>query len=175
MKNMNKKLNKINSIKEHPNFKKESEKYDAFLRLAIEVNEIRNSKGWSQKELADNVGTTQKVVSKIENGDVNLGLDLLQRLARSLGSKLQFGKSILVKGAPESQVERASDAESSVVFCEAYTTGVHMTSSIDEKEMDYEGTDQWFTQHLADKGAISQQKNEHRDILINLANQEVSI
>ena len=49
------------------------------IRLANEIFQQRNRKGLSQQELARKVGTTQKIVSKIENGDMNVGFDLLSR------------------------------------------------------------------------------------------------
>lgn len=55
------------------------------VRLAVEVYEKRKIRGFSQIDLAKKIGTTQKVISNIENGDVNIGIDLLKRLVDGLG------------------------------------------------------------------------------------------
>jgi transcriptional regulator with XRE-family HTH domain len=56
------------------------------IRLAVEVYNKRKEKRMSQQELARVIFTTQKVISNIENGDVNTGLALLHRI----GENLQF-------------------------------------------------------------------------------------
>jgi len=71
---------------------------DARVKIAVEINEARVTKGWSQQKLAREVRSTQKVISKVENADTNIGIDLLVRIAGSLGLKLQVGKTILTDG-----------------------------------------------------------------------------
>ena len=44
----------------------------------------------SQRELAKKVGTTQAVISRIENMSVSPSIGLLQRIAGSLGKKLEI-------------------------------------------------------------------------------------
>ncbi len=103
MKNMNKgKKNNINLIKKKPAFVKASQEMDVLVRLAVAVNEARKLKGWSQQALAKKAGTTQKVVSRVENADMDIGLNLLQRFARSLGVELQFGRELLVRDTTSS-------------------------------------------------------------------------
>ncbi|MGI6348221.1 MAG: helix-turn-helix domain-containing protein [Patescibacteria group bacterium] len=55
------------------------------IRLGVEIYNTREKLKISQQELARKAGTTQKVISKIENGDVNIGFSLLNRIANSLG------------------------------------------------------------------------------------------
>lgn len=98
MKNLNNKKNGVDLIMTSPEFKEISREMEVLVELAIAVNERRRLKDWSQQKLAEEVGTTQAIISKIENADINIGLDLLQRLARSLGVVLQFGSAKLVKG-----------------------------------------------------------------------------
>lgn|GEM_PF-3416253 len=93
----NKKRDLISQIKKGPGFKKISEEVDALVRLAIEINEQRTAKSWTQQKLAQKAGTSQKMISKIENGEVDVGFDLLQRLARSLDVELRLGRAALVK------------------------------------------------------------------------------
>ncbi len=48
----------------------------------------RVTRGWTQTALAHRAGTTQARVSAIENGQGNLRLDTLQRVAEALGLTL---------------------------------------------------------------------------------------
>jgi transcriptional regulator with XRE-family HTH domain len=47
----------------------------------------------SQADLAKKLNTTQAVISRIENGSVNIGVDFLQKVATA------FGKTIEIKVA----------------------------------------------------------------------------
>jgi len=47
----------------------------------------------SQADLAKKLNTTQAVISRIENGSVNIGVDFLQKIATA------FGKTIEIKVA----------------------------------------------------------------------------
>ncbi|MFA6788756.1 MAG: helix-turn-helix transcriptional regulator [Arcobacteraceae bacterium] len=42
----------------------------------------------SQAELAKKLGTTQAVISRVENGSVNIGIDFLQKVANTFNKKL---------------------------------------------------------------------------------------
>jgi ribosome-binding protein aMBF1 (putative translation factor) len=44
----------------------------------------------SQAELAKKLGTTQAVISRIENGSVNIGIDFLQKVANTFNKKLDI-------------------------------------------------------------------------------------
>jgi ribosome-binding protein aMBF1 (putative translation factor) len=59
--------------------------------LATEIYKARTKKGISQQELAKQIKTTQKVISKIENAEVNLGIDLLIKITAYLGVKINIG------------------------------------------------------------------------------------
>jgi transcriptional regulator with XRE-family HTH domain len=65
-------------------FKQYYKAAEARLRLAIEIYNCRIAKGLTQQKLAKLIGSTQKVISKIENGDVNIGFDLQNRIAENL-------------------------------------------------------------------------------------------
>lgn len=62
-----------------------------------DVKRIRKARGLSQAELADMVGVTQGLISKIEHGDANPTLDTILRLA----SALQVSPAILFGGLPD--------------------------------------------------------------------------
>ena len=62
-------------------FKRYSKEAKERILLAVEIYNAREALGISQQELAKKAETTQKVISKIENGDVNMGYSLLNRIA----------------------------------------------------------------------------------------------
>ena len=53
--------------------------------LARNVKRLRAERGWSQEELGAAARLHQVQVSKIEQGNNNTTVDVLQRLARALG------------------------------------------------------------------------------------------
>lgn len=88
MKTTNKKQLAIDPIAEarkNDSFSLHSKSARVSIRLAAEVYEKRKQNCLSQIDLAKKIGTTQKVISNIENGDVNIGIDLLKRLVDGLG------------------------------------------------------------------------------------------
>lgn len=107
MKNMNKKnsLDPLKEIKKYPKFKKFSDKYEVRIKLAEEIYETRNAMGLNQQELAKMAETTQKVISKIENSDVNVGIDLLQRIAKNLDFTIKNWVNVFDKNEKEFQEE----------------------------------------------------------------------
>ena len=48
------------------------------------IHDARVSRGWSQQRLADEVGTAQSAVHRIETGQQNLSLSMIDRLAEAL-------------------------------------------------------------------------------------------
>ncbi len=97
-KNKNKKLGSLEATRAHPSYKKWSAIFGARLRLAVEIYDGRAARGWSQQELATAVGTTQKVISKIESADTNVGFELLRKIAGQLNLSLRVGKMAFVNG-----------------------------------------------------------------------------
>ena len=98
MKNMNNKLaNKnrdpIEEARKSEKFRQYSENVMPRIRLATEVYNSRKALGLSQQALAKEMNSTQKVVSKVENGDMNLGIELLNRFA----DKLHFNSDHLAR------------------------------------------------------------------------------
>jgi len=94
MKNINKKNKNIDAMdeaREKKKFQEYTKDANLRIRLAVEVYNARRSLDISQQKLAKEISSTQKVVSKIENADVNIGIDLLFRISE----KLNFNSSIL--------------------------------------------------------------------------------
>lgn len=52
------------------------------------IHDARVSRGWSQQRLADEVGTAQSAVHRIETGQQNLSLSMIDRLAEALDMPL---------------------------------------------------------------------------------------
>ena len=53
-------------------------------RMGARIKTLREQQGLSQRKLALMIGSNQTHIWQIENGTVNLGLDLLCRLADAL-------------------------------------------------------------------------------------------
>ena len=73
-----------------PEFRKEWEKSEAAYQVTKVLIEARLKDKISQRELAKKAGTTQAVISRIENMSVSPSIGLLQRIADSLGKKLEI-------------------------------------------------------------------------------------
>ena len=58
------------------------------IRIAQAIHKKRKTLKMSQMALAKKAKTTQRMISRIERANVSVGVDLLQRVATALGSKL---------------------------------------------------------------------------------------
>ena len=75
----------------NPEFKKAFEKEEIFASLAIQIAQIRQKQGLSQKDLAKRLKTTQRTVSRLEDTNNNsLSLSTLLKLAGVLHKKLKI-------------------------------------------------------------------------------------
>lgn len=54
------------------------------------VLQARLAKGWTQKELAKQVGTKQANICRIEGGSGNPTLELIQKICKALELEIQF-------------------------------------------------------------------------------------
>lgn len=79
--------------KKSPLFKKYAEAAKIKLAIADVVFGARISAGMSQTDLAKRAGTSQRIISNIESGQINLGSDLRGRIAKALGIVDMFGES----------------------------------------------------------------------------------
>lgn len=52
------------------------------------VERLRTSKGWTQTQLADAIGTSQSAIHRIEKGRQNISLELIKKLSTTLGSQI---------------------------------------------------------------------------------------
>jgi len=73
-----------------PEFKEEWDKLELRYAVIKQLIKIRNSYNLSQAQLAQKLNTTQAVISRIENGTVNIGIDFIERLAKAFDKKIEF-------------------------------------------------------------------------------------
>lgn len=76
-------------------------------KLGSRIRHIRRNRGYTQESLADLVGTSRSHLGKIERGEVQVGTELLQKLANSLlvdiGQFLWGAQTPLPRCPPEPQ------------------------------------------------------------------------
>ncbi len=90
---VNKNIDPIAEARKSEKFQQYSKDVVPRIRRAVEVYNSRNAMGFSQKILAKEISSTQKVISKVENGDMNLGIELLNRFVE----KLNFNSDTLAR------------------------------------------------------------------------------
>ncbi len=58
-------------------------------QVAVEIYELRKSRGLTQRDLASRLGTTQSVIARLEDADYEgHSLRMLRRIAEALGARL---------------------------------------------------------------------------------------
>lgn len=72
-----------------PEVQREYLRLAPFYRLAGDLILLRKKRGLSQQELAEKAGTTQAVVSRLENVAVHCSLESVIRLAEALGAGVE--------------------------------------------------------------------------------------
>ena len=81
---------KLNEKLKNPSFKKEWDSLDLRYKIIEQLIKLRNSYNLSQAQLAKKIGTTQAVISRIENGTTNIGIDFIDRIARAFDKKVEL-------------------------------------------------------------------------------------
>ena len=71
-------------------FKQEWEQNELRYKIIKQLIKLRNAYNLSQTELAKKIGTTQAVISRIENGTTNIGIDFLDRIAKAFNKKINL-------------------------------------------------------------------------------------
>ena len=74
----------------NPEFKKLWEESRPKYQLSRQIIKRRLENKMSQSELAKKAGTTQAIISRLENSTFNPSLNLLERISLGLGSKLNI-------------------------------------------------------------------------------------
>ena len=70
-------------------FKREWAKLEPRYQIIKQILKLRIKYDLTQKQFAEKVGTTQAVISRIENGNVNIGVDFLERVAKAFGKQVE--------------------------------------------------------------------------------------
>lgn len=82
-----------NKLLKDKEIKKAYEKLGPEFALVEMVIEKRLKQGFSQKELAQKIGTKQPVISRLESGTFNPSIKFLKRVARALNAELKVSIS----------------------------------------------------------------------------------
>lgn len=86
MSRMNRKMhNPMKRIKKHPRYKEYAQDAQKRINLGVTLYNFRKQRDMTQQQLAKAAATTQKVISNIENADMNVGWDLIMRILNVLG------------------------------------------------------------------------------------------
>lgn len=94
MKNINKKnIDILSEIKKDKNYLLYSKDSNLRIRLAVEVFKTREGMGISQVNLAKDIHSTQRIISNIENAEINISIGLLNRIME----RLKFDSDTLAK------------------------------------------------------------------------------
>lgn len=62
------------------------------VEIGNKIKELRKGCGMTQQDLAAAIGVGRSHISRIENGDYNIGIELLSRLTTALGCKIELTK-----------------------------------------------------------------------------------
>jgi transcriptional regulator with XRE-family HTH domain len=74
-----------------PAYRAEFERLLPFERIARMVIEMRTARGWTQHELAQRMGTSHSVISRIESGRHQTSVETLKRLAAAFDTHVVVG------------------------------------------------------------------------------------
>ena len=80
----------LNKKLQNPEFKQEWNDVELRYTIIKQLIKLRNAYNLSQTQLAKKIGTTQAVISRIENGTTNIGIDFLEKIARAFNKKVEF-------------------------------------------------------------------------------------
>src|SRR4051812_40074427 len=61
---------------------------DYLVRIGGLIRDARKHRGWTQAQLADELGTSQSAINRIEKGGQNLSLEMLARIGEALDSEI---------------------------------------------------------------------------------------
>jgi len=100
MKNKNKKITYLSFDKhlaeelKDPEFKRYYDEYGKQLEIAYQILQLRKKRKMTQLELAKKIGTKQSNVARMETGQQNFTIEMLQRIASVFGCnlKVKFSK-----------------------------------------------------------------------------------
>jgi len=74
---------------ENAGVKKEFDALELRYRIAMEIARLRRDKKVTQAELAARLKTTTSAVSRIESGNQNVSVDMVEKIAEALGKTVE--------------------------------------------------------------------------------------
>lgn len=74
----------------NPEFKKHYDEYGRQFEIAYQILVLRKKKNISQAQLAKKIGTKQSNVARMEAGQQNFSVDILEKIAEALGCNLSI-------------------------------------------------------------------------------------
>ena len=80
----------LNEKLQDEEFKNEWENIELRDAVIKQLINIRNTYNLSQAQLAQKLNTTQAVISRIENGTVNIGIDFIEKLAKAFNKRVEI-------------------------------------------------------------------------------------
>lgn len=72
------------------NVRKAFEEEDVYARLALQIAELRDEKGWSREDFAKKLRISQRALTRIEYLDGSLSIDTLVKLAQAFHKHLKI-------------------------------------------------------------------------------------
>lgn len=71
-----------------PEFAQEYQEESQRLQVAVEVRNLREKLGLSQREFAEVVGKPQSTIARIESGKMNVSINVLSEIAKATNQRL---------------------------------------------------------------------------------------
>lgn len=87
---MNFKEYKAKAFKDDPGLQEEYKALAPKYELVSQIIRLRTENDLTQGQLAEKIGSTQRVISNLENGTYNPSLEFLAKLASGLGKELEI-------------------------------------------------------------------------------------
>lgn len=82
-------------------FREAYEHYRDGLAIGLQIRDLRETAGFTQKKLADRLGVSQQVIARLESGEAdNPTVSTLERIAKATGHRLHFQFERTRKTAP---------------------------------------------------------------------------
>jgi transcriptional regulator with XRE-family HTH domain len=107
------------------------------VQVARTIYDLRKQAGLTQKELAKLIGTTQSVISRLEDADYEgHSLSMLSRIAAALGQRLVFSVAPLAQGGRQAVIGQEELPDSLTKKKLAYNhPGSGKTMSVKDKKV----------------------------------------
>jgi DNA-binding XRE family transcriptional regulator len=77
-------------ISKSKDFENEYQKENERLQVAVALMELREAEGLTQRQLAAKSGKPQSTIARIENGNMNASIKVMNEIASSLGKKVEI-------------------------------------------------------------------------------------